>query len=106
MIGACLRVPIRTASDFYAAAIAKLEAYVGEQEGDTVDDAIVKIGEYTLAMQENGVDDFSQRRRRLANLETDLQAIIDAASAETASRAAIPEMRALVDDIYRGAARE
>ncbi len=50
-------------------------------------------------MQEDGVDDISARSGRLATLEGDLQALIDAASPGTANSPAIAQMRDLVDEI-------
>jgi len=50
-------------------------------------------------MQEDGVDDISERKSRLARLEDDLQAIIDAASPGTANNAAVAQIRDLVDEI-------
>jgi hypothetical protein len=91
---------MRTASELYVAAIASLEEYVDEEQDDTrLGEAVVKIGDYTLAMQEDGVDDIGQRNNRLASLECDLQAIIDTASPGAAGSAAIARMTALVDDI-------
>ena len=87
-------------SDFYLAAIAGLEGYIDEEENDTrLGEGVAKIGEYTFAMQEDGVDDISERKSRLARLEGDLQAIIDAASPGTADSPAVAQMRDLIDAI-------
>ncbi len=91
---------MKTMSDFYLAAIAGLESYIDEEDNDIrLGEGIAKVGDYTLAMQEDGVDDISERNSRLARLEGDLQAIIDAASPGTASSPAVAQMRALVDAI-------
>lgn len=91
---------MRTTRDFYVAAIATLEGYIDEEQDDArLGEAVVKIEDYTLAMQEDGIDDIGQRKSRLASLESDLQAIIDAATPGAAGIATIVQMTALVDDI-------
>ncbi len=91
---------MKTMSDFYLAAIAGLEGYIDEEDNDIrLGEGIAKVGEYTFAMQEDGVDDISERKSRLARLEGDLQAIIDAASPGTANGPAVAQMRDLVDAI-------
>ncbi len=91
---------MKTMSDFYAAAIVGLEGYIDEEEDDIrLGEGVAKVGEYTFAMQEDGVDEISERKSRLATLEGDLQALIDAASPGTANSPAIAQMRDLVDEI-------
>ena len=91
---------MRTTSDFYVAAISRFKGYIEEEQDDArLGEAVVKIGDYTLAMQEEGVDNTDQRKSRLASLEGDLQATIDAASPGAASTAAVSEMRVLIDEI-------
>jgi hypothetical protein len=77
-----------------------LEGYIDEEEDDIrLDEGVAKVGEYTFAMQEDGVDEISERKGRSARLEGDLQALIDAASPGTANSLAIAQMRDLVDEI-------
>lgn len=91
---------MKAMSDFYAAAIAGREGYIDEEQDDVrLGEGVAKVGEYTFAMQEDGVDDISERKSRLARLEDDLQAIIDAASPGTANNAAVAQIRDLVDEI-------
>ena len=91
---------MKTMSDFYAAAITGLEGYIDEEEDDIrLGETVLKVGEYTSAMQEDGVDDTGERKSRLARLEGDLQALIDAAPPETANSPAVAHMRDLVDEI-------
>ena len=93
-------VSMRAMSDFYAAAIVALEGYGNEETDDTrLGEAVGKIAEYTIARQEDGIDGIDQRKPRLARLEADFEAIIDAASPETATGAAVAAMRVLVDAI-------
>ncbi len=91
---------MKTMSDFYVAAIAGLQSYIDAEEDDTrLGEGVAKVGEYTFAIQEDGADDISERKSRLARLESDLQAIIDAASPRTANSPAVAQMRDLVDAI-------
>ena len=91
---------MKAMSDFYAAAIAGLEGYIEEEEDDIrLGEGIAKVGEYTFAMQEDGVEDIGERNSRLARLEGDLQALIDAASPGTADSPAVAQLRDLVDEI-------
>ena len=91
---------MRTVSDFYAAAMGTLEGYIDEEDDDTkLGAAVVKVGECAAALRDEGIDDISQRENRLAMLEADLQAIIDAASPGAAGGAAFARIKALVDDI-------
>ncbi len=63
---------MRIMHDFYSTAIAKLEGSIDEEEDDDkANEAIVKLGEYTLVMQKKGVDDMDQRKSRLASLEVE-----------------------------------
>ncbi len=90
----------RVEACLYAAAIAGLEGYIDADEDDIrLGEGVAKVGEYSFAMQEDGVDDISERKGRLARLEGDLQALIDAASPGTANSPAIAQMRDLVDEI-------
>ncbi len=91
---------MKTMSDFYAAAIAGLEDYIDDEEDDIrLGEGVAKVGEYTFAMREDGVDDISERKSRLAGLEGDLQALIDAASPGTVNSPPVAQMRDLVDEI-------
>ena len=84
----------------YQAAIALFESYIEEEpDEDKQDGATQFIGECILVVREPDFDKRSERKSRLAVLEADLQAVIDSASPDDASGAAIVGMKRMVTGI-------
>ncbi len=88
---------MKTTKKIYQKTIALLESYIAEEpDEDKQDGATELIGDCILVVREPDFHKRSERKSRLAELEADLQAVIDRASRDAARGAAMAGMKRLV----------
>ena len=95
-----LNLTMTTTIELYQEAIALLESYIEEEsDEDKQDGATQLVGDCILVVQELDFHELGEGKSPLAVLEANLQAVIDRASPDAASGAAIAGMKRLVTGI-------